>query len=148
MYLRAMGTKVGAGVACMGGVVAEYEQVVIGEGTVVNEGTFILTHTVENRCAKIRPISIGKRVTVGGLCAVLPDAAVEDGSSLADMSLVSEGSFTDLVSSNDEHHAHQSLSCSDKVCPVQCCNIVVSLRLAWCRQPAPCLMSGKCCAAV
>lgn len=83
-----MGTKVGRGVACMGGVVAEYEQVSIGEGTVVNEGTFILTHTVENRCAKIRPISIGTRVTIGGLCAVLPDAAMEDGSSLADMSLV------------------------------------------------------------
>lgn len=88
LYLRAMGTKVGPGVACMGGVVAEYEQVCIGEGTVVNEGTFILTHTVESRCAKIRPISIGKRVTIGGLCAVLPDAAMEDGSSLADMSLV------------------------------------------------------------
>jgi hypothetical protein len=56
---------------------------------VINEGSFLLTHTVENRCAKIRPISIGKRVTVGCLCAVLPDASMSDGSSLADMSLVS-----------------------------------------------------------
>jgi acetyltransferase-like isoleucine patch superfamily enzyme len=89
LYLRAMGTQVGPGVACMGGVVAEYEQVDIGEGAVINEGSFLLTHTVENRCAKIRPISIGKRVTVGCLCAVLPDASMSDGSSLGDMSLVS-----------------------------------------------------------
>lgn len=89
MYLRAMGSRVGRGVACMGAVAAEYEQVSIGSGSVVNEGSFLLTHTVENRCAKIRPISIGKRVTVGALCAVLPDASMDDGAALADMSLVS-----------------------------------------------------------
>lgn len=90
MYLRAMGTKVGRGVAFMGAVAAEYEQVSIGAGSVVNEGSFLLTHTVENRRAKIRPVSIGQNVTVGALCAVLPEAVMADGAVLADMSLVSE----------------------------------------------------------
>lgn len=91
MYLRAMGSKVGKGVSCMGAVAAEYEQVTIGAGSVVNEGSFLLTHTVENRRAKIRPVSIGAGVTVGALCAVLPDATMADGAALADMSLVMKG---------------------------------------------------------
>lgn len=84
-----MGTKVGRGVCMIGAVAAEYEQVQIGEGTVINSGSFLLTHTVESRCAKIRPVNIGKRVTIGALCAVLPDASMGDGSYLADVSLVS-----------------------------------------------------------
>jgi len=91
MYLRAMGTKVGRGVACMGAVAAEYEQVSIGAGSAINEGSFLLTHTVENRRAKIRPVSIGQNVTVGALCAVLPEAVMADGAVLADMSLVMKG---------------------------------------------------------
>lgn len=84
-----MGSKVGRGVCCQGAVAAEYEQVTIGAGSVVNSGSFLLTHTVENRKAKIRPVILGERVTVGALSAVLPDATMADGSSLADMSLVS-----------------------------------------------------------
>jgi acetyltransferase-like isoleucine patch superfamily enzyme len=90
-YLRCMGTRVGRDVCCLGGVVAEYEQVSIGDGAVIGEGSFLLTHTVENRQVKIRPITIAPRVTVGALCAVLPDAAMEEGSALADMSLVMKG---------------------------------------------------------
>lgn len=84
-----MGTKVGRDVCCLGKVTHEFEQVTIGDGAVINDNAFLLTHTVENRRVKIRPISIGARATVGSLCAVLPDAAMEEGSTLAPMSLVS-----------------------------------------------------------
>jgi len=93
MYLRVMGSKVGEGVSCMGAVAAEYEQVKIGAGSVINDGSFLLTHTVENRKAKIRPVTIGQHVTIGALCAVLPDATMGDGATLADMSLVSGGGY-------------------------------------------------------
>jgi acetyltransferase-like isoleucine patch superfamily enzyme len=89
-YLRAMGTKVGKDVFCLGGVVAEYEQVTIGDGAVIADGAFLLTHTVEARHVKIRPIRIGKQCTIGALSAVLPDACMEDYSTLAEMSLVSK----------------------------------------------------------
>jgi acetyltransferase-like isoleucine patch superfamily enzyme len=88
-YLRAMGTKVGKDVFCLGGVVAEYEQVTINDGAVIADGAFLLTHTVEARHVKIRPIRIGKQCTIGALSAVLPDACMEDYSTLAEMSLVS-----------------------------------------------------------
>jgi acetyltransferase-like isoleucine patch superfamily enzyme len=86
-----MGTKVGKEVFCLGGVVAEYDQVSIGDGTVIGDGAFLLTHTVEARHVKVRPITIGKNVTIGALSAVLPDACMEDHATLHEMSLVSEG---------------------------------------------------------
>jgi acetyltransferase-like isoleucine patch superfamily enzyme len=90
-YLRAMGTKIGKEVFCLGGVVAEYDQVSIGDGTVIGDGAFLLTHTVEARHVKVRPITIGKNVTIGALSAVLPDACMEDHATLHEMSLVSKG---------------------------------------------------------
>ncbi|WIA14435.1 hypothetical protein OEZ85_002961 [Tetradesmus obliquus] len=90
-YLRAMGAKVGKDVFCLGGVVAEYEQVSIDDGAIIADGAFLLTHTVEARHVKIRPIRIGKQCTVGALSAVLPDACMEDGSTLQEMSLVMKG---------------------------------------------------------
>ncbi|KAF6251173.1 hypothetical protein COO60DRAFT_1677209 [Scenedesmus sp. NREL 46B-D3] len=88
-YLRAMGTSLGKDVFCLGGVVAEYEQVTIGDGAVIADGAFLLTHTVEARHVKILPIRIGKQCTVGALSAVLPNACMEDYSTLGEMSLVS-----------------------------------------------------------
>lgn len=70
-------------------VLAEYHQVTIGDGTVIGDGAFLLTHTVEARHVKVRPITIGKQVTIGALSAVLPDAAMEDYATLREMSLVS-----------------------------------------------------------
>lgn len=57
-YVQAMGTKVGKEVLCLGGVVAEYEHVSIGDGCVIGDGAFLLTHTVENR-------SVGSLVVAG-----------------------------------------------------------------------------------
>ncbi|WIA16041.1 hypothetical protein OEZ85_012770 [Tetradesmus obliquus] len=90
-YLRAMGSTLGKNVFCLGGVVAEYDQVTIGDGTVIGDGAFLLTHTVEARHVKVRPITIGKQVTIGALSAVLPDAAMEDYATLREMSLVMKG---------------------------------------------------------
>jgi len=89
MYMRAMGASVGRGVCCLGHMGTEFDQVSVGDGSVMNPGSALLTHTVENRCVKIHPVSIGRRVTVGVSCVILPNATMDDGSSLADMSLVS-----------------------------------------------------------
>lgn len=58
-YVRAMGTKVGKDMFCLGGVVAEYEHVSIGDGCVIGDGAFLLTHTVENRSGTQRAVSAG-----------------------------------------------------------------------------------------
>lgn len=83
-----MGTKVGRDVCCLGMVAHEFEQVAFGDGAVLNEGAYMLTHTVENRSIKIRPISIGARATVGVMSAVLPDASMQDSAVLSDISVV------------------------------------------------------------
>ena len=55
---------------------------------VVGDQAFFMGHTVEHRCVKMGPVTLGKRVTVGTLSAVLPGAVLEDGCTIGDVSLV------------------------------------------------------------
>ncbi len=84
-----MGAKIGRDVCCLGGYSTECDQLTVGDGAVMDQCFSFLAHTVEDRKVKIRPITIGARTTLGHNSLILPDAVMEDGSTLSDMSLVS-----------------------------------------------------------
>ena len=88
-YLRVMGGTVGRDVCCLGGYSSECDQLVVGDGAVMGQQFNFLAHTVEDRKVKIRPITIKARATLGHGTYILPDAAMEELSSLSDMSVVS-----------------------------------------------------------
>jgi acetyltransferase-like isoleucine patch superfamily enzyme len=63
----------------------------IGDGTVIDEMTFIQAHTVEQRCLKFHDVVVGSGVTIGCGSCVLPGCCIGDGAALGDVSLLMKG---------------------------------------------------------
>lgn len=63
----------------------------IGDGTVIDEMTFIMCHTVENRTLKFHNVVVGAGVTIGCGSCVLPGCYIGDGANLGDVSLLMKG---------------------------------------------------------
>ena len=63
----------------------------IGDNTFVGYGSNISAHVHENREIVISPIKIGKRVTLGGYCAIAPGVEIGDKSIIGAYAVVSKG---------------------------------------------------------
>lgn len=63
----------------------------IGDNTVIGDMSFIMAHTVEQRCLKFHNVVVGSGVTLGCGSCVLPGCYIGDGASLGDVSLLMKG---------------------------------------------------------
>jgi non-ribosomal peptide synthetase-like protein len=90
-YLTLMGTKVGRDVWCDTLTITEFDTVTLGDGCALNRRCCIETHLFHDRVMSIGPIHIGAKATVGPSSAVLPDASLGEGCSVAGRSVVLRG---------------------------------------------------------
>jgi acetyltransferase-like isoleucine patch superfamily enzyme len=88
---RRMGIQVGAHAAIGLEVTMDifYPQLIsIGEDSIVGFGTTILCHEFLHAEYRTAPVRIGKRVTIGANCTILPGVTIADGSVVSAHSLV------------------------------------------------------------
>ncbi|HVV68643.1 MAG TPA: Pls/PosA family non-ribosomal peptide synthetase [Gammaproteobacteria bacterium] len=90
-FLRLLGAKIGKRVFLDTTFFTEYDLVEIGDDVVLNAYTTIQTHLFEDRILKMARLKIEKNCYVGSLAVVLYDTVMEQGASLASLSLLMKG---------------------------------------------------------
>ncbi len=66
------------------------EEITIGDNTIIGYNTVILGHEYLLREWRRGPVVIGKNVTVGANCTILPGVIIGDGATISAMSLVNK----------------------------------------------------------
>ena len=89
-YLRLLGARIGPRVYLNTLDLTEFDLVDIGAEAVVDECT-LQTHLFEDRVMKMSTIVIGERASLGAGAVVLYGTVIEEGASLATLSLVMKG---------------------------------------------------------
>jgi non-ribosomal peptide synthetase-like protein len=90
-YFRLLGARIGRRVYMETTDLTEYDLVSIGDEAALNSDCTVQTHLFEDRVMKCSTVAIGPRCNVGASSLVLYDAQMEEGSSLADLSLILKG---------------------------------------------------------
>jgi non-ribosomal peptide synthetase-like protein len=90
-YLRAMGSRVGAGVWFETLAVTEFDLVDLGDGCAINRGACIETHLFHDRLLRMGPARIGSQATLGPDSAVLPNTVLGSGCTVGARSVVLRG---------------------------------------------------------
>lgn len=96
---RRLGTRIGKDVRMYGVKMDIFFPglIEIGDGTLIGQDTMLVTHEFLNDHWKRGKIKIGKNVTIGALCLILPGVEIGDGATIAAYSLVNrnvpEGAF-------------------------------------------------------
>ncbi len=90
-FYRLLGSKIGKRVWMNTTELTEFDLVEIGDDTTLNDASTLQTHLFEDRVMKTSTIKVGPKCSVGGLSLVLYDTAMEQGSSLNDLSLLMKG---------------------------------------------------------
>jgi len=91
MFLRLLGTKVGAGVYMDTTDITEFDCVTIGDHVVMNDLSCLQTHLYEDRIMKVGRVEIGNGVSIGSFATVLYDTKVGDYAQLMPLTLVMKG---------------------------------------------------------
>jgi non-ribosomal peptide synthetase-like protein len=90
-FLRLFGVKVGKHNFINTAEFTEFDLVTIGDNVSLNAGATIQTHLFEDRIMKMAHLKIGNNCTVGDMAVVLFGTTMEQGSSLASLSLLMKG---------------------------------------------------------
>ncbi len=90
-FFRALGAKIGRAVHLGTTQLTEYDLVSVGDGACLNTDCTVQTHLFEDRVMKVSRVTIGDGASVGAESVVLYDATLEDGASLAPLSLIMKG---------------------------------------------------------
>jgi non-ribosomal peptide synthetase-like protein len=90
-FFRLLGARIGRGVYMETTSLTEFDLIDIGDGAALNQDCTIQTHLFEDRVMKVSRIHIGAGCSIGARGIVLYDSAMEDASSLGDLSLVMKG---------------------------------------------------------
>lgn len=100
IFYRAVGVKVGRDVSFGLGVIVDIfypELINIGDNTIIGYNTVLLGHEFLTDEWRTGNVDIGKDVTIGANCTILPGIRIGDGAMISSMSLVNKdvpsGSF-------------------------------------------------------
>ena len=91
LYFRAMGAKVGANALISTLHCVAFDLISIGEGASIGAETQLLGYRVEDGMLVLGRVDIGNDCFVGMHCALGLDVAMEEGSRLDDLSLLTDG---------------------------------------------------------
>ena len=91
LYYRLMGAKIGERVYFGTDAVGAFDLLSIGDDTSIGLEASLLGYTIEDGKLKIGPIAIGQRCYVGSRTMLARNAAMEDDSSLEDLSMLAAG---------------------------------------------------------
>lgn len=78
LLFRLLGVKLGKGVQFNSKYVYDATPLEIGDNTVVGGGAIIIGHIVERGKLKLKKVKIGKNVTVGSHCTIMPGCEIGD----------------------------------------------------------------------
>jgi len=78
LFYRAMGAKIGNNVFFNSSFIYEPHLLEIGDNSRVGENAIIVPHTTEGKSFTCKKIKIGKNVTIGQYCQILPGAVIGD----------------------------------------------------------------------
>ncbi|MBP7215976.1 MAG: hypothetical protein KBA46_01700 [Candidatus Omnitrophica bacterium] len=78
LLLRLLGAKLGKNVQINSKYVFDATLLEIGDNTVVGGGAIIIAHVVERGILKLRKVTIGKNVTLGSHCTIMPGCEIGD----------------------------------------------------------------------
>jgi non-ribosomal peptide synthetase-like protein len=90
-FFRALGARIGRRVYMGTTELTEYDLVTIGDEACLEPDATLQTHLFEDRVMKMSTVHVGARCTVGTDAVVLYDSRLDDGASLAPLSLVMKG---------------------------------------------------------
>ena len=78
LFYRALGAKIGSNVFFNSSYIYEPHLLEIGDNSRVGENAIIVPHTSEGKHFTCKKIKIGKNVTIGQYCQILPGAVIGD----------------------------------------------------------------------
>lgn len=78
LLFRLLGTKLGKNVQFNSKYVYDATLLEIGDNTVVGGGAIIIGHIVERGKLKLKKVKIGKNVTIGSHCTIMPGCEIGD----------------------------------------------------------------------
>lgn len=78
LFYRAMGAKIGNNVFFNSSYIYEPHLLEIGDNSRVGENAIIVPHTTEGKHFTCKKVVIGKNVTIGQYCQILPGAVIGD----------------------------------------------------------------------
>lgn len=78
LLFRLLGAKLGKNVQFNSKYVYDASLLEIGDNTVVGGGAIIIGHLVERGKLKLKKVKIGKNVTVGSHCTIMPGCEIGD----------------------------------------------------------------------
>lgn len=89
---RKTGMRIGKNVSIFGSNLDIFfpELISIGDNSVIGNMTAIITHEFLPTGWRRGPVRIGRNVTVGGMCLVMPGVTIGDGATIAAYSLVNK----------------------------------------------------------
>jgi non-ribosomal peptide synthetase-like protein len=91
IILRLFGLKTGKRVWMNTTDITEYDMVIIGDDSALNEDCGPQTHLFEDRVMKVGPVKIGKRCSIGARTIILYDSEIGDNVNVDALSLVMKG---------------------------------------------------------
>jgi non-ribosomal peptide synthetase-like protein len=97
-FMRLLGAKIGKRVFFDTTFFTEFDLIDIGNDVALNSGCTIQTHLFEDRVMKMDKLQIHDDCSVGSGAVVLYDTVMEQGSSLADLSLLMKGETLPMYS--------------------------------------------------
>ncbi len=78
LFYRALGAKIGKNVFFNSSYIYEPHLIEIGDNSRVGENAILVPHTTEGKSFTCKKIIIGKNVTIGQYCQILPGAVIGD----------------------------------------------------------------------
>lgn len=91
LFYRLMGAQVGENVSINTGGLADLAMLEIGDNVIVGGGTALICHGAERGLLRLSPTKIGKNVSIGLNCVVMPGCIIGDGASIGPCSYLPKG---------------------------------------------------------
>ncbi len=91
ILLRLLGAKLGKNVQVNSKYVFDATLLEIGDNTVIGGGAIIIGHIVERGTLKLRKVKIGKNVTLGSHCTIMPGCEIGDNAIIGASAVLQKG---------------------------------------------------------